>query len=261
MNVNNQQSTTFLEAQEKLIEFFLHSDIMPGMVLRESVLCKTFGVDRRSMREALCQAVGWGIAEYISFRGFRVRDFTLSDVYDWEEMRMALESAAASRLALSPEETNLKRLQQLIDDEREALINKDMENFAKKDLSFHLEILRSCGNKRINNPGMLCYITSTMRMVSYVIRLFLVGNNHSPHDPHPADGIIDPFSYDISVQRTHYSHEVILAAIRAGHPNAARMAVYDHLYPQVENHQRLKKYFLDENITMSQIIKKLRGNT
>ena len=132
MNVNNQQSTTFLEAQEKLIEFFLHSDIMPGMVLRESVLCKTFGVDRRSMREALCQAVGWGIAEYISFRGFRVRDFTLSDVYDWEEMRMALESAAASRLALSPEETNLKRLQQLIDDEREALINKDMENFAKK---------------------------------------------------------------------------------------------------------------------------------
>ncbi|WP_176012683.1 GntR family transcriptional regulator [Victivallis sp. Marseille-Q1083] len=154
----------FVLAQELLLKKLLSGEVAAGQALKESVLAKEFGLNRPSVREALSQAVGWGVAEYVPYCGYRVKNFTLKDMLDWNELREGIEPIAARRLAEHRSDLVLERLERLVTLFGEAVMNKDRNQSIFADLNFHMEIINSCGNSRFASPNNLCYFTVLFRL-------------------------------------------------------------------------------------------------
>jgi DNA-binding GntR family transcriptional regulator len=234
----------FLEAEKRLLDMFMGGDISANAPLRESVLAKRFGLTRPAMREALSQAVGWGIVEYVSFCGFRIRDFTLEDLRDWMELRDAVESTAARRLALERPDKPLKDLRRMLEQAEEAFRDGKHALFNQLDCDFHLEIIRASGNRKFTSPAILCYTAVLLsgyhqhEMVNMDIEL---GTDE-----------LDPFAprCDTCEEYLVYNegqccirHKDILLSIYRGDPDSAERLVHAHVRMPIQRIQRAIAHF------------------
>ena len=87
---NDAHSPDFISASEQLTRLLFSKELESGYPLKESLLAKQFHVTRPAMREALSQAIGWRLVEYVPYCGYRIRVFTLGDLRDWTELREAI---------------------------------------------------------------------------------------------------------------------------------------------------------------------------
>lgn len=122
-----------------------------GQALKESVLAKRYGVSRSAMREALNQIVGWGLFEYIPYKGYQIKNFTIHNLLQWDELREAIEPIAARRLAKYRPPEALKLLKKYCDDMEKAYNNIDEPALCKADFNFHSCIVEQCGNENFAN--------------------------------------------------------------------------------------------------------------
>lgn len=233
----------FLEAQEKLFRKFMEGRLRNGEPLKESVLAQEFGVNRRAMREALCQAVGWGIVEYVSFCGFRIRDFTLGDLLDLEELRDGCESVAARKLAQTGSAEAIARLEHIISEAERAADAGDHVRFASLDMAFHLELLRSSGNDKFRSPAILCYVLVLLKICgsSFALRNYqsafhlcknIDGAGNSPETMLPW-----------SEKRGCEEHGAIFQAIRDGNAAEAERLAHAHVGVQLKMLGRMTELF------------------
>jgi len=201
-----------------------------GMPLRESLLAKQFCVKRGAMREALCQAVGWGLVEYVSFCGFRIRDFTLADFRDWLELRDAVESTSAGKLARSYTPEIVEKLSTILRQSREAMASGDHNRFNELDADFHLSIIQACGNHKFCSPAIFCYIAVTMRLeCQNITRLAEKCEEYARLDPFMPRNL-DRDSYLIyNEEQCCIRHQDIYTAISNGEVNEAEHLIHSHV--------------------------------
>lgn len=88
-----------LAAVEGLRNAILRGDMVPGQRLIEPELVEMFGVNRASVRAAIDELVGDGLAERIHNRGARVRKVSIDQAVEILECRRALESLIAAKAA------------------------------------------------------------------------------------------------------------------------------------------------------------------
>src|SRR5262245_30574322 len=81
-----------------LREKLLRGEFRPGQRLAELALVPQLNASRTPVRLALERLAHQGLLEALPFGGFRVREFTIPDLWDAIELRGVLESTAA-RLA------------------------------------------------------------------------------------------------------------------------------------------------------------------
>ena len=117
-----------------------------GQSIKESVLAKKYGLSRNAVREALNQIVGWGLFEYVPYKGYQVKKFTINDLIQWDELREALEPIAARRLAKSRDPETLSELEKYYCDMKKAFDDMDKSAIYKADFHFHLCVVEHCGN-------------------------------------------------------------------------------------------------------------------
>lgn len=102
-----------------LRELLLRGEFAPGEHLSEPQLVARLGVSRTPIRQALSRLAHEGMLEPARAGRFRVREFTIADVWDAIEVRGALEGTvarlAAERLSASSELEAIRDLQARMD--------------------------------------------------------------------------------------------------------------------------------------------------
>ena len=204
------------KAYEHLQEGVLSGRIRSGAVISEAALAKELGISRTPVGEAIRQLVREGLVEQVPRYGTIVRGIDRQELIDLYEMREALESYAAAKAAEVVTEPMLARLEQYVEvmhriaaELREAgaseLDEPSLRRFLAADMAFHMLIIEASGNRR------MIEVVKNMRTISRIFR-----TRRAPHQL-PV------------VQKAYEYHSLVLGALRARDPEAARRHMSDHI--------------------------------
>ena len=126
-----------------LRERLLRGQFPPGQRLAELSLVPQLNASRTPVRLALERLAHQGLLEALPYGGFRVREFTIADVWDAIEIRGVLEGTAArlaaERLGNSAELDTL-RLRHEAFAELEPMDIHGFLNYVDKNMAFHREL-------------------------------------------------------------------------------------------------------------------------
>ena len=178
-------------------------NLTSGTMLLEQELAHRFKVSRTPVREALRKLEQEGLARIILRKGAFVPEVSARDAAEIDEIRLYLEGAAVRKAASSISADKLDELEASLDALNQVgLKNEDYQAIFEFDCRFHDEILKAAGNKWMRDT---------------VLRLFNV--------IHRARAINTEKRYFESIAELR----AIIAALRAGDPQAAERAMREHI--------------------------------
>ncbi|MDC8446934.1 MAG: GntR family transcriptional regulator [Nitrospira sp.] len=135
-----------------LKEHIVHWHYPPDHRLTEDELCKTFGVSRSPVREALRVLASDGFVKKLPNRGYAVKQYNIEEIEELYEVRLALELYTVERLATNGPSAHLvaelSELKQTWTDLWKES-SKKPEEFAILDTLFHDTLARAVGNKSL----------------------------------------------------------------------------------------------------------------
>ena len=241
----------FISASHQLTQKLFSKELESGLQLKESLLAKEFNVTRPAMREALSQAIGWRLVEYVPYCGYRIRVFTLGDLRDWVETREGIEPIAARRLAERGLTTaEKKELRALLDKTTIPMAKRDDPNdLLRDDMAFHYAIVRMSGNCRFNEPGLAGFYNSVLAHHHRYLWTLLSYTTTPERNTYP-----DLDSYFASTEvSTNRSHELILQALETRDDLAAEAHVRQHCFSQTQSTYNAIKLFGDESLPLDEL--------
>ena len=243
----------FIRASDLLLQKLMQGVFHAGQPLKESLLAKEFGVNRPSMREALCQAIGWGMVEYLPYRGYRIKDFTLKELLDWTELREAVEGMAARRLAGGCPQLVMQRLENCLAQEKAAYAEGRDGEASEADIRFHLTLSSSCGNSRFAAPATLCYSVICFRLEGELRCKYYrrISQERSRSIGQP----VYPPAEQLQRERelTSMQHGTVLEAIREGDASLAEEVIRSHIRAQTQNIRLLAEVMGDASLPVAKI--------
>jgi GntR family transcriptional regulator, transcriptional repressor for pyruvate dehydrogenase complex len=218
---------------EALGERIRHGELRPGDKLpTEAEVMNEFGVSRTVVREALSRlqaahvvVTRHGVGTFVVGPSEEGRPFsvtaaqlaTLQDVVEVLELRVGLESEAASLAAMRRTPEQLQRMRIQLDRMAQALAQG--RDAIDADFSFHLEIAQATHNPR------------------FVHLLEALGTTIIPRARLPIDADPNGEQQAAYLRRVHNEHESIFEAITAQDAEGARATMRMHLV----NSQRRRK--------------------
>lgn len=118
-----------------------------GSRIDERELSEELGVSRTPLREAIGRLVSEGVIEHRPYQGNFVRSFTLKQVEELFEVRIALESLAAKTASERITSEEIAELREIVTVCHAALEAGDMEGFEAADRAFHHHIVKAASNE------------------------------------------------------------------------------------------------------------------
>ncbi len=122
---------------ENLRDAILTGKLAPGERLMEIQLAETLGVSRTPVREAMKRLEQEDFIEVVPRKGTYVKMLDGKDILDVLELRYLLEGFAARCAAENMTETDIKAMQQLLNDFETAVENDDTITLIETDYKFH----------------------------------------------------------------------------------------------------------------------------
>ena len=121
--------------------------LKPNDHVTEAILTEQLGVSRTPVREALILLEREGLVVFMPNRGAFVRAFNEGDVRDVFAMRTTLENKAAELCIDTLTEVDYARLEALIEQQRQAIEQKDVASTRSTDMNFHRTLVYAGGNR------------------------------------------------------------------------------------------------------------------
>lgn len=178
----------------------------PGYQAAESEIARQLGMSRTPVHEAMARLQEDGLVRILSKKGIIICALSPSDIEEIYEVIIALEGAAAARLARLPDENRnpvLDILRAATATMVAALKTNDLDSWASADEKFHEELVARSGNRR------LMRMAGTVADQLHRARMFTL--NLRPLPTHSAD-----------------QHNEIIKAIAQGDAEAASTAARLH---------------------------------
>jgi DNA-binding GntR family transcriptional regulator len=194
---------------EALRAAILSGEFAPRQRLVEIDLCERFGTSRFILRSALAELAGQGLVEFQRNRGARVRDVSLAEAIEITEVRILLEGLLAARAAERVTRSEATMLRGLIRDMRAAVRSAELLTYSDLNARLHGAIRDIAAHQTA--ARLLRQLRD--QTVRHQFSLALVPGR-------PA----------ISLPQ----HEAIVAAITARDPEAATLAMRDHLQSVID---------------------------
>jgi DNA-binding GntR family transcriptional regulator len=215
--------TRFELALRYLRKKLQHRELLPGERLSDFSLAKEMGISRTPVREAIKCLVAAGLAESIPHAGVFVKALTRAEVEELYELREALESFAAAKVADHKDELGsaidelaetcdtMRKLEEMASSRKWSNLPKDQTlEHHEADLTFHTTLVLAAGNRRI---------TKAMADSDLHTRLF---------------ASMDPRTPVVILRRALRWHQEVLDAIKQGDSSAARAAMARHIHVGLE---------------------------
>lgn len=201
----------------------LSGEFAPGESIAAKHLAEMIGVSRTPVRDALRQLETEGLVEISPRQEARVKKAGIQDLRDIWELRIALETHAATLAAQRHSEEDIERLEDLLYAMRQAVDSMDSastdeekwqyhQQLAQNDIRFHLAIMEASHNKLIR---------------AEVDRFRVIHDIVLPLRKRPSQ------SRTVKTRTDHMdiwqSHKAILDALRKRDEMATYMAMKEHL--------------------------------
>ena len=179
-------------------------EIRPGERIVERQLASQWNVSRAPLREAIKQLTTEGLLVVSPHRGASVREVSKKELTELFAVREMIEVAAVRIAARLGADTDLTRMQELVDAMRAAASRGDLPTFSGSGLAFHDELVRLSKNETM----IQIYDGVKLRFRRYQFLLAAL-----PDVP----------------QSSTVAHQEILSAIRMRDADAASACVTRHL--------------------------------
>jgi DNA-binding GntR family transcriptional regulator len=181
----------------------LEMTLPPGHQATEGDLAAQLGMSRTPVHEAVLRLQAEGFLEVQPRRGIRVLPIDPTGMAETYEVLIALEGAAAARLATKRDEAAIDTMARATEAMREALARGDRHAWAAADDRFHRALVQNCGNARLARMAQeAADLAQRARLATAALR------------PEPAGSAEE--------------HARILDALRLGDAEAARAALSAH---------------------------------
>ncbi|MCI2416344.1 GntR family transcriptional regulator [Saccharopolyspora sp. K220] len=196
----------------RIREQILDRSLEPGQTITISALAESLGCSHTPVREALATLAAGELVTKIHNRGYRVSELPghreVADLYDF---RFLVEPWAAARAAVRVSPTQLRQLNRELDRFAECLAEGDApaRALADHDEAFHRLIFTIADNDHAAKAYERCQVHLNL------FRLQRPGTDNL---------------------ETLAEHRAIVAALRAGDPNACREAMHEHI---TNSHERM----------------------
>jgi len=181
----------------------LKGEFLPGSHLVEAELTQRYGVSRGTIREALRRLLADELVEHLAHRGVRVRRLAVDDVIELYTVREPVEGLAA-RLAASAPGAAREKLRAIHEEAVGAVAAGEHFRFARLNSAFHRSIAEVSGNRLL--------VAVLGRLNTQLIGYQFLSVENA-----------------LDTRNAHRDHGEVLAAIVAGDPDAAEVAMRAHL--------------------------------
>ncbi len=128
----------------------MNGTLQPRERLMEIQLAEELGVSRTPIREALRKLELEGFIVMVPRKGAYVSDLSFKDIADVFEIRAALEGLAAGLAAERITEDELERMERLLVEKQEAILQDDIDKLVEVDTKFHELMYQSSRNVRLS---------------------------------------------------------------------------------------------------------------
>jgi DNA-binding GntR family transcriptional regulator len=132
---------------EQVRAAIIEGRLRPNDHITEAVLTEQLGVSRTPVREALILLEREGLVVFAPNRGAFVRAFEASDVDEIFAMRTTLENFAAEQLIDHLADGQLTQANTLIEQQAQAIKNRDFKSVRSLDVEFHRLLVHGSGNR------------------------------------------------------------------------------------------------------------------
>jgi DNA-binding GntR family transcriptional regulator len=211
------KSNRFRQILDLLRSSILSGKLAPGLPLREVQLAQQFECSRAPVREALMELEREGIVEIKATGRARVRPFCETDMLELVEMRLALESMAARRVAPVWTREDSAWVERSIEAQIRSETLRDLTGL---DVDMHRYIVERAGNSRL---------TAAWNVIRPQFEMWLA-HTHRLQDR------VEMEPRKVTVE----AHRLILAALESGNGDSAGRVMTEHveswleLYPRSE---------------------------
>jgi len=121
-------------------------ELFPGCQIRESQLAESTGISRTPIRAALKKLSYEGMVNIIPNRGAFVSNPSIEEIKSVYECKKLLESAAIKLACINITHEQLNRMEELLHNNVEAHMQKDLFKFMKANDEFHMIIAKASKN-------------------------------------------------------------------------------------------------------------------
>jgi DNA-binding GntR family transcriptional regulator len=196
-----------VDAAYQAIKLAIRENVFPpGYQAAEIEIARQLGMSRTPVHEAMTRLQEEGLVRILARRGILVCGLAPEDIAEIYEVIIALEGAAAERLAASSAGVRkpvLTRLEDATSAMQQALAQNDLIAWAKADEEFHDALVGGCGNRRLSR------MISTVTDQSHRSRMLTLHLRARP-------------------LASAQEHRAMIAAIRKGDQGAASHAARIH---------------------------------
>jgi len=134
------------ETSEAIRRVILDGTLPSGARVKDQEIALMLGVSRPTVREAMRQLVHEGLLRHEPYKGLTVATLDDETVVQLAEVRAALETLGAQRVALTMDESVRNELRKALDDLERCLTTSDIAGVNEAHIAFHRMIMRLSGN-------------------------------------------------------------------------------------------------------------------
>lgn len=139
------------DAAQALRSAILNGRLRAGTRLRQTDLADQLAISRTPIREALVRLQDEGLVELLPGGGVRVKLLALDEAVELYDLREVLDGLAARLAARHADAASLARLERALDRMARCLERDDPNQWFPAHVSFHDEIFRSSGHRRLQS--------------------------------------------------------------------------------------------------------------
>jgi DNA-binding GntR family transcriptional regulator len=167
-----EQPSLFSEIVQRVRHAIIYGEVGFGEHLSEPYFARKMAVSRIPLREALLHLSKEGIVTRVQNRGFFVISFSPADICEVFSLRSMLECMALARSIPCLKLEDFKQLEQLVEQQGEALISHQYDLLTQLDMRFHEYFCKQANHKRLLNTW-CTYEMQCQMLIHRRFRMFL----------------------------------------------------------------------------------------
>jgi DNA-binding GntR family transcriptional regulator len=211
---------------DRLLRMIVAGEMAPGDPLREADLAERLGVSRTPVREALNRMAEHHLVEMRPHRGAVVRHLRREEVIHLHQVREALEGLAAQLACGRLTAADFERLDALAKASEDEDSPGYFRAFDKFDVELHRLVAQRSGNPILARE--IRKLLETMMLIHAQLELVLLGYHQ-----------ISAVDRKRIRKECWHQHIAVVAALKAGNPQASRRAMIGHVQSSCEFKLRL----------------------
>jgi len=134
------------QAYKKVKAMILSKKLLPGQKIVQDKLAEELGISRTPLRSALQILEAESLVESIPRRGMIVKTFSIEEIIEIYDCRIALESTAVCLFTEKATTSDIIKLKTIFQPFLKPSENIDPIAYKKADIQFHNTIIKKCGN-------------------------------------------------------------------------------------------------------------------